>query len=138
MTTITYRYADTAPLYDETRPYDDLSADERAWWDAILARLQAVEDAARELGPFARAEIVAAGEGIADLEASVAAMEAALTEAQRTRYRVSWTEKRNAVRRSRVYVTHDEAVSASLDLRCCDDLTGVEVERVTTEGEASR
>lgn len=133
MQPITYRYADTAPCYGETRPYDDLSDDERAWWDTTLARLQAVEDAAHALGPFARAEIVGAGEGIADLEASVAAMEAALTEAQRTRYRVSWVEKRNAVQRSRVYVTHDEAVSASLDLRCCGDLTGVTVERVAAE-----
>ena len=45
MTKITYRYADTAPIYGETRPYDALTADERAWWDVVLARLQAVADA---------------------------------------------------------------------------------------------
>lgn len=82
MTTITYRYADTAPLYDETRPYDDLSADERAWWDAILARLQAVEDAAHELGADKHFAVIHAGEG-GDLEAVVAAQERALAEASR-------------------------------------------------------
>ena len=80
MTTITYRYADTAPCYDETRPYDDLSADERAWWDAILARLQAVADAVAEFGVEARDRVIAAGAHTADLEAVVSAQEAALAE----------------------------------------------------------
>jgi len=82
MNAITYRYADTAPCYGETRSYDDLGADERAWWDAILARLQAVADAAHELGADERFAVIHAGEG-GDLEAVVAAQERALAEASR-------------------------------------------------------
>ena len=82
MNAITYRYADTAPCYGETRSYDDLGADEREWWDAILARLQAVADAAHELGADERFAVIHAGEG-GDLEAVVAAQERALAEASR-------------------------------------------------------
>lgn len=78
MQTITYRYADTAPIYGETRPYDALTADERVWWDATLARLQAVADAAALLSPEVAAEVIAAGAHTSDLEACVAAQEQAL------------------------------------------------------------
>ena len=79
MTTITYRYTDVAPLYGETRPYSSLTADERAWWDAILARLQAVADA--DLDADAHAAIIAAGADTRDLESCVCAQERALSEA---------------------------------------------------------
>jgi hypothetical protein len=80
MSTITYRYADTAPIYGETRPYDALTTDERAWWDAILARLQAVADA--DLDADARAQVIAAGAAASDLESCVSAQELALSEAR--------------------------------------------------------
>lgn len=57
-------------------------ADYHAWWDAILARLQAVEDAAHELGADKHFAVIHAGEG-GDLEAVVAAQERALAEASR-------------------------------------------------------
>ena len=82
MSTITYRYAETAPLYGEDRSYDALTADERAWWDAILARLQAVADAAHEFDADTHAAIIAAGADTRDLESCVRAQERALSEAR--------------------------------------------------------
>ena len=78
---ITYRYTDVAPLYGETRPYSSLTADECAWWDAILARLQAVVDAAHELDADTHAAIIAAGADTRDLESCARAQERALSEA---------------------------------------------------------
>lgn len=79
---IRYDYADTAPIYGEHRPYASLSADDQAWWDTILARMQAVADAAEELGPERRDEILHAGGGTSDLGVCVAWQERALAAAR--------------------------------------------------------
>ena len=74
------------------------------------------------------------GDAFAQIGAIAAAMERA-SPSQRARYRVSWVEKRNAIHRAQTYTTRREADEAAYDLRCCGDLTGVTVERVTVEGD---
>ena len=76
-------YTDIARAYDEPRAYDDLTADERAWWDDALARLQAVADACDSLTAEQRHRVIHAAAGIGDLDAAISAQETALGEVMR-------------------------------------------------------
>lgn len=71
-------FNDVAPVYGERRPWSELPASDRDWWESTLREMHTVATAAWELPAEARDRVISAGAGYGDLESAISAQRGAL------------------------------------------------------------